>query len=292
MRPERIAIWLLVSAVAVLSGPFGTFDMLDPVGLTLYWTSAVGASIVLSVYIRYALEPLQTGWQVWQRELTNVATFAVVFTPGLLGVTRWSFGLAPQDIPPIQIFLWVCLIALTVATVRQIVVQAQMPHDHPVRPRLADRLPAHAAPVSRLTVTDHYVEVFLTDGAHHRLLLRLADAIQEMDGVPGHCTHRSHWVTRAAIGSHRRKSGRDELILTDGTIIPVSRKYRPGLVAAGIIDAGLAPGQSVPGQSGLDYPAPVPQNGTAMARRPVKIAMARGPNNAAKGTAPADNPPV
>lgn len=287
-RRERIAIWLLVSAVAVLSGPFGTFDLMQPMELAVFWTTSVGASIVLAVYIRYLLEPYQTGWHVWQRELTNVAVFALVFTPALLVVSRWSFELEPEDLPSGQIFLWVCLIALTVATVRQIVTQAHPPEAPPVRPRLADRLPADAAPVSRLTVTDHYVEVFLTDGAHHRLLMRFADAVLEMDGVSGHCTHRSHWVTVAAIQTHRRTAGRDELILTDGTVIPVSRKYRPGLVAAGIIDAG-APGL-IPANP--DQADPVPQNGTAKARRPVKMAMARGPNNAASGAVPADNPPV
>ncbi|MGD9866167.1 MAG: LytTR family DNA-binding domain-containing protein [Pseudodonghicola sp.] len=102
-------------------------------------------------------------------------------------------------------------------------------------PRLARRLPEDfQGPILRLSSEDHFVDV-ITAAAVHRLRMRFADAIDEMDTVEGDLTHRSHWVARAAIDGVEREGGRIFIRLVNGDRVPVSRTYRPGLEQAGIL---------------------------------------------------------
>ena len=61
------------------------------------------------------------------------------------------------------------------------------------------------------------------------------DAVNEMEPVEGFCTHRSHWVTRAAVKRVERQGNRLYAALINGEMIPVSRKYRENLENAGLI---------------------------------------------------------
>ena len=87
----------------------------------------------------------------------------------------------------------------------------------------------------RLTVDDHYVDVYLDDGTQHRVLMRLTDAIREMDGAPGFCTHRSHWVSATHIRRAIKQRNREFVVLNDGTQVPVSKTYREDVLAAGFL---------------------------------------------------------
>ncbi|MBE0452617.1 MAG: LytTR family transcriptional regulator [Roseovarius sp.] len=106
----------------------------------------------------------------------------------------------------------------------------------PERPRLARRLPEalQGADILRLSGNGHTVEV-VTDQGAHTLRLRLSDAIDEMEPVAGMCTHRSHWVTLAAMTGRECREGKVFLRLSNGERVPVSRTYAPQLEAAGVI---------------------------------------------------------
>lgn len=101
-------------------------------------------------------------------------------------------------------------------------------------PRLYARLPdVGTVRVCRLTVDDHYTEVYMNDGTRHRLLLRFADAVKEMDDTDGFCTHRSHWVSRVCIATTVKNGSREFVRLNDDTEVPVSKTYRQAVVDAG-----------------------------------------------------------
>jgi LytTr DNA-binding domain len=103
------------------------------------------------------------------------------------------------------------------------------------RPRLVRRLPQDMdAQILRLTVRDHCVDV-VTSAGTHTIRSRFVDAIQEMEPIAGHCTHRSHWVTQAAIESIERHAGKVQIRLINGDLVPVSRKYKPDLEKAGVL---------------------------------------------------------
>ena len=71
---------------------------------------------------------------------------------------------------------------------------------------------------------DHYLRLHTSKG-RDLILLRLADAIDELDGIEGAQVHRSWWVARDAITDAKRGDGRATLTLKDGCEVPVSRTY-------------------------------------------------------------------
>jgi DNA-binding LytR/AlgR family response regulator len=100
--------------------------------------------------------------------------------------------------------------------------------------RFRERLPVHlrSASILALVSEDHYLRVY-TDVGNALILMRLSDAMVELDGQNGAQTHRSWWVTRDAVRTISRRDGKAILTLSDGTEAPVSRTYYRTLQAAG-----------------------------------------------------------
>jgi hypothetical protein len=91
------------------------------------------------------------------------------------------------------------------------------------QPRLRRRLPpAFPAQIIALGVEDHYVRVY-SERQSSMLLMRLADAIAEMDVTPGLQVHRSWWVAEGAVRKVERKGRTIMLTLSNGIAVPVSR---------------------------------------------------------------------
>jgi hypothetical protein len=75
------------------------------------------------------------------------------------------------------------------------------PTDAILPPRLFRRLGLCEMQVSitRLTGNIHYVLVGISDGSEQLLLMRLSDAIAEMDDMRSLITHRLHWVSQTHV---------------------------------------------------------------------------------------------
>jgi hypothetical protein len=100
---------------------------------------------------------------------------------------------------------------------------AASPRSPRTQPRLYARLtPRFEGPILALESEDHYVRVH---GMNHSelLLLRLRDAIAEMDQEPGEQTHRSWWVARGAVSQVVGAGRNRQLELANGTRAPVAR---------------------------------------------------------------------
>ena len=103
----------------------------------------------------------------------------------------------------------------------------------PAQPRLLARLPTgHAEDVIALESEDHYVRVHSRTGST-LLLLRLADAIAELDGQDGLRTHRSWWVARDAVEAVLQQDRAVRLRLVNGIEVPVARNAVAEVRAAG-----------------------------------------------------------
>ncbi|MEO1243190.1 MAG: LytTR family DNA-binding domain-containing protein [Pseudomonadota bacterium] len=94
----------------------------------------------------------------------------------------------------------------------------------PKTPALAKRLSQKlkGAEIWALSAEDHYVRVHSAAGAD-LVLMRLADAIEAMDGAEGARVHRSWWIARAGFAGFRRKTEGGVITLKDGSEAPVSR---------------------------------------------------------------------
>lgn len=69
---------------------------------------------------------------------------------------------------------------------------------------------------------DHYVKVKSDDG-ETLLRARLSDLIPQLDCQDGIQPHRSHWVSRRSVVEIASQSGKNILILHDGSKIPIAR---------------------------------------------------------------------
>lgn len=248
-----VTSWVLVSFLVAYTGPFGTYAMGFGRRL-LYWSLVVVCSSLIS-HVSAAL----AGRIVGKRsslltDFLTVVLMTLLFSPVLWGITRGLLGGGPGLIPAIWVFAqFVAIITAVITSARRTIPglargshrrARETPEPEPDvgldlgaepgPPRLVRRLPKDfQGPILRLAVNDHFVDV-VTPRMTHRLRLRLADAVDEMDTVAGFCTHRSHWVARQAVEGVERQAGRIMLRLSNGDHVPVSRTYRPRLEAAGI----------------------------------------------------------
>ena len=101
-------------------------------------------------------------------------------------------------------------------------------------PRFFDRLPPRlrGAAIHAVQAEDHYLRIH-TDRGSDLILMRLSDAVTELEGLEGAQTHRSWWVARDAVQDVKRGDGRATLTLDGGLVVPVSRRHARALRAAG-----------------------------------------------------------
>jgi hypothetical protein len=237
-----------------MMGPFGTYTSMDPAPRLVYWASINLVSIVVAYLVRLAIAEWLPQLSRNQQEAVMPFLFSFAFTPFLQFVNhdllQWQ---AHTHMSTVGLFMFNVLVAATILVVRRwlgfgflvgmahrsvaTTEEAGLGRAVAQRPRFYARLAGQSGRVMRLTVDDHYVIALCDDGTEHRVLMRFADAVAEMEGQDGFHTHRSHWVSAHAARRGLRIDGRDMLELADGSLVPVSRTYRPLLDARGFVPA-------------------------------------------------------
>jgi hypothetical protein len=184
---------------------------------------------------------------LWLAERRNIPQLiarplAALIVTGPVALAVWLVailggGRTPPN--PLSIWLQVSAIALPVALASALLRQrAPPPSPDPAAdqpPRLHARLPAAVdAPILALQGEDHYVRVHTQKGSA-LILMRMSDAIAELDGQPGLQVHRSWWVARAAVAGAAKTGRRAEITLSNGLSVPVARNAMPQARAAGYL---------------------------------------------------------
>lgn len=247
---ENLAIAVLGILASVVTGPFQTYQSLNTPMLILFWSVVILSSIFVAKLVQEVVRPLMPRTRSWQRIVVYSLGMGVVFAPLCY---LWTWLIVPPLDGTLMEFHWfvidVILISFVVFAMRLIMVKglrqaifeasesgAIPTHaDDPVRPRLYRRIADNdPGPILRIEAMDHFVAV-VTPQAACQLRLRFADAVEQMDGVEGVITHRSHWVARDAVVGVQRENGRLFLRLKGGALVPVSRSYRAALEKSGLI---------------------------------------------------------
>lgn len=232
--------------VAVLAGPFGTYDTMHWPLRTAYWGAVIAGALVIGFGARAVMRALLGTHHPALFDIGASLILGIIFGPVILALRGWMDPvLSHADLSLRSITLNTTLIGAGFFVVRR-QIGAETPTGYWSDPepetvpttRLHRRLScSHTAEIHRLTANNHFVEVATSTGVE-TLRLRLIDAIEEMEPVAGLCTHRSHWVAVAAVtGVERQSRGKLFVILKNGDRVPVSRKYRPSLEAAGLIES-------------------------------------------------------
>ena len=102
-------------------------------------------------------------------------------------------------------------------------------HSDPVEQptsKLLGRLPAsyRNAELYAVSSEDHYLRIY-TNVGEELILMRLSDALRELEHVSGIQTHRSWWVALDAVEERKRSNGKQTLLLKSGISVPVSRTF-------------------------------------------------------------------
>lgn len=258
LRQLAIEIFIMVAIGAALGllGPFGTFAMPLAVRL-LYWIGfiLIGYAIfrpVQAVALWFAEETLVPTWAALLASaalaslpLTAVVGFAIsgmrydaqrmidIFPP-LYGQV-FGIGLA------IFVLMWLLFgqrhpaqTSGTVEPPRPVpldIASVQLP-ERPEAP-FFNRLPARLGHnLVCLEMQDHYVCAHTLSGSE-MILMRLRDAVAELDGIEGMQVHRSWWVARDQVRAIRREGRAIKLELANGLLAPVSRNRQDTLKRAG-----------------------------------------------------------
>ena len=186
---------------------------------------------------------------IWQATPLSVVLIALP----LAAISTVVRAVVWPDAAPVSLvrlyFQVVCLIApITIASVaffrqRRLTAAARDAADEAVRagepPALLKRLaPGLGTEIHALEAEDHYVRVHTAKGST-LVLMRFADALEELGALPGVRVHRSWWVARVAVAGTVKEGRKASLKLAGGQVVPVARNAMPEARAAGML-AGYA----------------------------------------------------
>lgn len=226
---RAVAIAAAGGAFLALVGAAGTADA--PLGRRLlYWLPMMVLGVALgngvAALVTRALPARANVWLLGSLITLGVSVlgggFVIAFTH-----FYWGLNYARTDWPAFLLVLVVISAAMTaiMITVNRPGVATHARGALPATaPRFLDRMPQklRGAVLYAISAEDHYLRLHTSKGADI-ILMRLADAIGELEGVEGAQTHRSWWVARDAVESARRDGDRVTLQLKGGVEAPVSR---------------------------------------------------------------------
>jgi hypothetical protein len=235
-RITAVRVVIACMAVALVIGFSGAaHNLMD----ALQWSvdSAIGAIIGLAV-ARWWVPRSWFEDKLWAAALVIAVSVAAPLTLVVLG---WLVFLhhVPLSIGLVESVLPSAFGSTLVMTALAFLVRRPATRTHAAAPsapppKFLARLPEklRGAEIFAIEAEDHYLRLHTSLG-QDLILMRLADAIAELEGLEGAQTHRSWWVARAAIASAERADGRATLTLKDGAEVPVSRGFARELRSAG-----------------------------------------------------------
>ena len=229
-------ILLACLAVAAVIGLSGGGHNLADVGA---WCVETAFGVAIGVVVARRLIP--QAWfttKLWAAGLTIACSVSVPMAALVIVLHVWgdprrlTMGLLLAALP--SVFGSSLVMTGLAFLVRRPVTQTHAAQPDAPPPKFLDRLPARlrGAELYAVEAEDHYLRLHTSLG-RDLILMRLADALVELEGVEGAQTHRSWWVARAAVTSAERLDGRAVLTLKDGAEVPVSRGVARALRTAG-----------------------------------------------------------
>jgi DNA-binding LytR/AlgR family response regulator len=223
-----------VVCILTVSAPFRTAELFGTIPLFFYWGVIASSTFCLAIFIiTYSGEKLKI-YGMSHKKAQLIASFIAAVFVALL-VCFINFAVIALHEFSLELFLILAgqtmLISLGVTSVfyavesgkgkQETVTKSEQKAESPFFQRLPKSL---GTDVIYLRAQDHYVEVTTTLG-HELVLIRLSDAIRELDEDEGIQTHRSWWVVSKHIVEQKRVAGKPQLVLSNGAEVPVSRTY-------------------------------------------------------------------
>ena len=237
--------WVRGFAIAIAAGVFmavsGAFDSAETsLGARLiYWIGLMFTGSLLGSLI--ARPVFRSEWfasRPWLACITVAALLTAPLTVIVWGATNlligrgWEFRHILYGVPTVAMVSVVMTVINYLADRRPRETHAGPAGSPP--PRFLERIPMKlkGAELYAVEAEDHYLRIH-TDRGSDLILMRLSDAVTELEGIEGAQTHRSWWVAKDAVTEVERGDGRATFILKDGARAPVSRTFARTLRAEG-----------------------------------------------------------
>lgn len=254
-----IPVWLVLSLLLTVAGPFGTYITVELHRRAAFWLILVGVALAIGLVLYRFSSRLSFSRGVYFTGLVTAAGTSLVFAPLFVMLMQRLTADSSAHVPSVaEVALFIFSATAGAVALREIwrgtsamavsvaenpeaspaaFVMPQAVEASPRSPRLLDRLPdGLRGDLLRISVRDHYVDVTTNQGTH-ALLMRFSDAISETEGADGLQVHRSHWVARSAIDKVTPGRGKAMVHLVDGSTVPVSKPYVPVLQDQGFLPA-------------------------------------------------------
>lgn len=235
-----IAVALAAGALLAFTGAFGMHSM--PLAVRLaYWLPVM---LLGGVWGHLCSRLIERRVDMDRRPWLTIAALTLVISGPLAvmvwAITGWFFNedhaLILAALP--ELLIPVTVVTATLSTLNvflsrtPVQTHAALPGARPAR--FIDRMPfkLKGAAIRAVQSEDHYLRIH-TDRGSDLILMRLSDALTELEGLEGAQTHRSWWVAKDAVRDISRGDGRATLTLEGGVEAPVSRRYAKALRDAG-----------------------------------------------------------
>lgn len=227
----KAGIFAGMVVIFTMVGPFGTYTELTVADRLSYWTGLIFfVAFFVHVCIRIAMDTPLLGrmsqlWRVWLGVAVGSAPAAAMAAL----IDRVYRGTSADLLDLTQIWAQIAAISAVIAPFEFLRWSKSEEEDEdppvPLRTRFHERLTHDlGTDIISLSMQDHYVEVTTTQGTG-LILMRMRDALDELQGLPGVQLHRSHWAARSHLERMRRDKGKNSVQLSDGRRLPVSNTY-------------------------------------------------------------------
>jgi hypothetical protein len=230
---------VVVCAVAVMIGPFGTFTDLSPVERLIYWTAIVGLNWGQARLANYAIRRIAGQERFWLAAVGGSVAAALPATLEVLFLEQTFRPAIAARLSFVELYPQVLALTLLVMVpVSWFFMRgggAAAPAARAAAPgeRFWRRLPvALGRDLYAVRAEDHYIRVYTASG-DDLVLHRFSDAVTELEGLEGLRVHRSWWVARNGLAGVERRDRKVFLKLRNGEEAPVSRTYLPAVRNAG-----------------------------------------------------------
>ena len=246
-----LAVMTVIGVVLALVGPFGSFN--DPLAIRLMvWVGFAWLGYFLYAPIDTIAQRLAPVLDLpeWSLRIVACMVASVPMAFAVFAIPRWPDNMQwPGADFALTQYLYVLMIGGLITVInslvrrpRPVTAEPQEADVAPVAaqaeaalPRFLDRLPPElGSELIALEMEDHYVRAHTALGSE-LVLLRLRDAIAELDGIEGLQVHRSWWVARGSVEDVVREGRNVRLKLARGIEAPVSRANVAMLKEAGWI---------------------------------------------------------
>ena len=201
-----------------------------------YWAFVIGVSVPVGAIIRILGQQLLNEKQEWIEDLFVVVTLTVVFGPMLVVLNLWM--ILHTDHPAVDwrlsvvatFFIGAAIVGIG-RVIRSSAEDLASDGSSHRRDRLLDRINApEGVRLTKVSSDNHYIKIRTDDNTQHRILMRLRDAVTEIDVEDGIWVHRSHWVALKHVQSIEIVNGKEVLKMRHGCDVPIGPKYRPQLI--------------------------------------------------------------